>query len=100
MVDAATFVNDTMDLFLEEMSENAPESLKDGANFFKMLQKLEDGDKYAVIRNTLSPHVGNMFVTPKEIGEVVGWLSNMIANSINMAIHEGIDRDDINRFMY
>ena len=100
VVDAATFVNDTMDLFLSEMSENAPESLKDGADFFRMLQKLEDGDKYAIIRNTLGPLVGNMFVTPKEIGEVVAWLSNIIANSINMATHEGIGRDDINRFMY
>jgi len=100
VTDAATFVNDTMDLFLSEMSENAPESVKDGANFFRMLQKLEDGDKYAIIRNTIEPYVGNMFVTPKEIGEVVGWLANMIANSINMATHEGIDMEDINRFMY
>ena len=100
VVDAATFVNDTMDLFLSEMSENTPENLKDGADFFRMLQKLEDGDKYAIIRNTLGPLVGNMFVTPKEIGEVVAWLSNMIANSINMATHDGIDRDDMNRFMY
>ena len=100
VVDAATFVNDTMDLFLSEMSENAPDSLKDGADFFGMLQKLEDRDKYTIIRNTLDPIAGNMFVTPKEIGEVVAWLSNMIANSINMATHQGIGRDDINRFMY
>jgi len=100
VVDAATFVNDTMDLFLSEMSQSAPESLKDGADFFKMLKELEEDDKYAIIHNTLSPHIGNMFVTPKEIGEVVAWLSNMIANSINMAMHKGIDRDDINRFMY
>ncbi|MCL2377018.1 MAG: GPR endopeptidase [Defluviitaleaceae bacterium] len=100
VVDAATFVNDVMDLFLSEMSASTPEGLKDGADFFKMLKQLEEDDKYAIIRNTLSPHVGNMFVTPKEIGEVVSWLSNMIANGINMAMHEGIDRDDINRFMY
>jgi len=100
VVDAATFVNDIMDLFLSEMSDKVPECLKDGADFFKMLKQLEEDDKYAIIRNTLAPHVGNLFVTPKEIGEVVAWLSNMIANSINMAMHEGIDRDDINRFMY
>ena len=100
VVDAATFVNDSMDLFLSAMTENTPDSLRDGADFFQMLQKLEVDDKYTIIRNTLDPLVGNMFVTPKEIGEVVAWLSNMIANSINMATHEGIDMDDINRFMY
>ncbi|MCL2573859.1 MAG: GPR endopeptidase [Defluviitaleaceae bacterium] len=100
VTDVATFVNDAMDLFLSEMSESTPESLQDGAKFFDMLQKLEDRDKYAIIRNILQPYVGNMFVTPKEIGEVVGWLANIIANSINIATHEGISREDINRFMY
>ena len=100
VVDAATFVNDTLDMFLTQMAEDATEDLKDGAEFFRMLNELEDRDKYAIIRNTLDPHVGNMFVTPKEIGEVVKWLSNIIANGINIAMHQGIDKDDINRFMY
>ncbi|MDR2167236.1 MAG: GPR endopeptidase [Clostridiales bacterium] len=100
VVDAATFVNDTLGMFLAQMSEDTPEFLKDGAAFFSMLNNLEDNDKYAIIRNTLDPHMGNMFVTPKEIGEVVRWLSNIIANGINMAMHRGIDKDDINRFMH
>jgi spore protease len=104
VVDAATFVNDTLDMFLSQMSQEAAsgfsDELKDGADFFRMLNMLEDVDKYAIIRNTIDPLVGNMFVTPKEIGEVVGWLSNIIANGINMAMHKGIDKDDINRFMY
>jgi len=100
VVDAATFVNDTMDLFLQEMSNTASEPVKDGADFYRMLQQLEDDDKYNIIRNTLAPRVGNMFVTPKEIGEVVAWLAGMIANSINMATHEGITMDDVNRYMY
>jgi len=100
VVDAATLVNDTLDLFLSEMAEDAPEFLKDGTKFFEMLNNLEDCDKYAIIRNTITPYVGNMFVTPKEVGEVVRWLSNIIANGINMSMHKGITKDDINRFMY
>ncbi|MCL2855125.1 MAG: GPR endopeptidase [Defluviitaleaceae bacterium] len=100
VVDAATFVNDTLDIFLAGMAEEAPEHLRDGAEFFRMLTQLEEQDKYAVIRNSLEPAVGNMFVTPKEIGEVVKWLAGIIANGINIAMHKGIDMDDINRFMY
>jgi spore protease len=100
VVDAATFVNDTLDMFLSQMAEDTPEDLKDGAEFFCMLNQLEERDKYAVIRNTLDPCIGNMFVTPKEIGEVIKWLSNIIANGINISMHSGIDKDDINRFMY
>ncbi|MCL2235475.1 MAG: GPR endopeptidase [Defluviitaleaceae bacterium] len=100
VVDAATFVNDTLDIFLAQMAEGTPEHLRDGAEFFRMLTQLEEQDKHAVIRNSIEPSVGNMFVTPKEIGEVVKWLSNIIANGINIAMHKGIDMDDINRFMY
>jgi len=100
VVDAATFVNDALDLFLQGMAEETPEQIRDGAEFFRMLNSLEEQDKYNIIRNTIHPHVGNMFVTPKEIGEVVRWLSNIIANGINMAMHAGISKEDINRFMY
>ena len=82
------------------MAQDAPDSLKDGAALFAMLSELEDADKRKIIKNTLEPVVGNMFVTPKEIGEVVRWLSNIIANGINMSMHKGITKDDINRFMH
>jgi spore protease len=39
-----------------------------------------------------------MFVTPKEVDEVVDCLVNIIANGINIALHPGIDNNDINRF--
>ena len=100
MADAATFVNDTLEMFLAEMAQETPEKLKDGAAFFAMLDELEEMDKKKIIKNTLEPVVGGMFVTPKEIGEVVRWLSNIIANGINMAMHKGITKDDINRFMH
>ena len=100
VVDAATFVNDTMDMFLAEMAQDMPQELEDKAAFYKMLNALDERDKHTIIRNTIDPLVGNMFVTPKEIGQVVAWLSNIIANAINLAMHKGIDKDDINRFMY
>jgi len=100
VTDAATFVGDTLDMFLAHMAHDAPGHLKDGAAFLEMLDNLDEIDKRNIIKNTLDPLVGNMFVTPKEIGEVVKWLSNIIANGINMAMHKGIDKDDINRFMH
>ena len=100
VADASTFVNDALDMFLAELAHDSPASLKDGADFFAMLNELEDIDKKKVIKNTLDPVIGSMFVTPKEIGEVVRWLSNIIANAINMSMHKGITKDDINRFMH
>jgi len=100
VVDAATLVNDTLDLLLDSMAQNTQSDLADGRMFFDSLRNLQEKEKYQVIQETLAPYDGNMFVTPKEIGEVVNWLANIIANGINLGLHPGLDRDDINRFMY
>ncbi|MCL2397882.1 MAG: GPR endopeptidase [Defluviitaleaceae bacterium] len=100
VVDAAIFATDAMGLFLHQLAEEAPDAVGSGLSFIQTLENLEDSDKYAAMHAAIDPTVGNMFVTPKEIGEVVGWLSNIIANAINMAMHKGIEREDINRFMY
>ena len=96
VVDAATLVNDTMDLMLDDMIANSEE----GSEFFNMLHNLEDNEKYSLIKRILDPYVGGMFVTPKDVDAVIERLSNIIANALNIALHPGIDKDDINRYMY
>jgi len=100
VADAAVFAGDAMERFFASMEESTPELLEGCDNFLRMLADISDEDKYAAIRAAIRPVVGNMFVTPKEIGEVVAWLAGMIANGINAAMHEGIGREDINRFVY
>ncbi len=96
VVDAATLVNDTMDKMLKSMIEEAPK----GTEFYTMLHDLESDEKYGLIKDILNPYTGNMFVTPKEVDAVIDRLSNIIANSVNISLHPGIDRDDINRYLY
>ncbi|MDR1704999.1 MAG: GPR endopeptidase [Clostridiales bacterium] len=96
VVDAATLVNDTMDIMLEDMTTSVPQ----GSEFYKTLKELGDEDKYPLIKRALDPYMGNMFVTPKEVDAVIDRLSNIIANTINIALHPGITKEDINRYMY
>jgi len=96
VVDAATLAGDTIDLMLEAMIQELPE----GSDFLHMLQNLEEGEKYSLIKRLLEPYAGNMFVTPKEVDAVVDRLSNIIANAINITLHTGLGVEDINRFMY
>jgi len=93
VVDAATLVNDVMDKMLGAMAASIPE----GEAFFGMLNSLEDGERYGLIAEILSH--GNMFVTPKEVDAVIGRLSNIIANTLNIALHPGISQDDVNRYL-
>lgn len=94
VVDAATLVNDTMDKILGEMIEQT----KSGSEFYRMLHGLAQEEKYQMIADILGPYTGNMFVTPKEVDAVVDRLANIIANSINIALHPGVTMDDINRY--
>jgi spore protease len=96
VIDAATMVNDTMDKILGSMMQESP----GGTEFYSMLNNLSHEDKYSLIREILDPYTGNMFVTPKEVDAVIERLSNIIANAVNIALHPGITREDINRYMY
>lgn len=80
VVDAATIVNDTMFNLIAAMSQSSAfdmlgDSLKD----------LNDGEKYELIRELLSPNLNAMFVTPKDIDESVKRLSYTISEGINIA---------------
>ncbi|MBQ5709219.1 MAG: GPR endopeptidase [Anaerotignum sp.] len=96
VVDAATLVNDTMDKILESMTAQTEK----GSDFYQMLHTLEQEEKYHLITEILDPYAGNMFVTPKEVDAVVDRLANIIANSINIALHPGITMEDINKYVW
>ena len=96
VVDAATLVNDTMDCILNEMMTQT----ENGSDFYKTLQSLEQEEKYQMITNILGPYTGNMFVTPKEVDAVIDRLANIIANSINIALHPGVTMEDINKYTF
>ncbi len=96
VVDAATLVNDTLDKLIDTLLEEAGE----GSAFYKMLKNLEAQDKYNLIVNILEPYVGNMFVTPKEVDDVVVRLSNIIANSLNIALQPNINNSNIKKYIH
>ena len=80
VVDAATIVNDTMFNLIVAMSQSkAFDILGDS------LKELNDGEKYELIRELLSPNLNAMFVTPKDIDESVKRLSYTISEGINIA---------------
>lgn len=95
VVDAATMANDTIDLVLDSMIEQAPK----GTEFYNMMKSIDRDEKYQMIQEVLKPYVGNLIVTPKEIDEVVEKVSKVIANGLNIALHQGITLDDVNRYV-
>ncbi len=95
VVDAATMANDTIDLVLDSMIEQAPQ----GTEFYSMMKGIDRDEKYRMIQQVLEPYVGNLIVTPKEIDEVVRKIAKVIANGLNIALHQGIGLNDVNRYV-
>lgn len=95
VVDAATMINDTMDLIIGSMKNVAAV----GTEFYSTLEQVSSEEKYDLIKEVLEPFMPNVVVTPKEIDLIIDDLSIIIANGLNMALHYGIDLEDVNRYI-
>lgn len=96
VVDAATMANDTIERVIDALLNESEK----GSQFYNMLMDTSEEEKYTLIKEVLDPYAENMFVTPKEVDAVIDNLVNIIANSINIALHPGINLEDINRYKF
>ena len=78
VVETAVLVNDTLDLFIEKLQNEAKSN--------DYLNKLKEEDNYEEIKEALNPSNYNMIVTPKEIDELIENMSNIVARGINMSL--------------
>lgn len=82
MVHAFTIAMDTVDLLIQRLRTSHP--------FYSYLDRLESGEKQRLIQEVLSPYVGDLMVTPKEIDIMVDDLARVIAEGIDAAVHPRI----------
>lgn len=94
VVDAATIAGDTIDILIDELKRGAQEN----QTLYKMLSVIADEDKYSLIKQVLPPQCKDLIVTPKEVDIAVRQVADIIANAINIAVHDGITLDDIDRY--
>lgn len=95
VVDAATMVNDTIDLIVGALKNQA----QSGGEFYSMLESMEGNDKYGLIKEVLTPYMPNVMVTPKEVDDIINDLAQVVANGLNISLHPGIDLKDVNRYL-
>lgn len=96
VVDAATMANDTIDMVIDNLIKEAGQ----GTDFYNMLKGLDRQLKQELIEETLSPQIGNFFVTLKEVDDIIERMSKAIANGLNIALHTGITLQDVNRYVH
>ncbi len=87
VVDTATIVNDT----IEMMEETLKDKTDDVGQIMGILSDLEYDEKHMFIKEILSPMYGESIVTPSAVDELIDSLSDMLAESINKAVHPGYE---------
>ena len=86
VVEAATIASDTMELFIGSIKKEL-EQVNQKNEAYKLLEQLQNEDKYQIIKQLLSTDENNYMVTPKEIDQIITDMSHVIANGINMALN-------------
>jgi len=87
VVDTATIVNDTIDM----MEEALKDKTDDVGQIMGILSDLDQNEKHIFIKEILSPLYGESIVTPSGIDEQIEILSDILAESINKAVHPGYE---------
>ena len=80
VVEAATIAADSLDLFIKKLQEEAKSN--------EYLNKMQEEDKYEMIKAVLTPSDYKFIVTPKEIDEVIENMSSIVARGINFAVQK------------
>ncbi len=94
VVEAATIAGNTIDKIIYHLKLASNED----SPLYKMLVILSEEDKYSLIKEVISPTCGDFIVTPKEVDSSVNIISKIISNGINIALHDGITLDDIDKY--
>lgn len=119
VVDAVTITSDTIDYILKhlghemkdegkpaknlipsgmafgekkELSEDDLPDKKQRKTFMGVVGSLDEEQKRKLIQEVLSPLGHNLMVTPKEVDEYIEDMANVIAGSLNTALHEEVDQ--------
>lgn len=95
VVDAATMANDTLDMLIGQFARQA----EPGSDFYKLLETLDKEEKYKLIQEVMSPFVGQLVVTPKEIDSLIDNTAKTLAGGLNLALHPGIQYDEVSTFL-
>ncbi len=95
VVDAATMASDTIDMVVDAMIQQADK----GKEFYQVLKNMQGEDKYNLIREAISPDIGSLVVTPKEIDDMVRDMSKVLANGLNIFLHPSIGPEDVDRYI-
>jgi spore protease len=96
VVYAQTIGRDALEMLIKEFSGQADPHSK----FYNMLQALDEQHLNSLVAEVLTEGLGDLVVTPKEVDLLIDDAAGIIADGINLAIHNGLSMEDVNRYLH
>ena len=89
VVHASTIAHDAIEALADHF--------RDQPSFFGIFQSPEE--RRNIVNQVLSPSVGELVVTPKEIDDLIEDMSKVIAGSLNAVLHTSVTAKDLLRYI-
>ena len=84
VIDAATIVNDTIGNLLSIMDETRNRL---SVRIWEGVASFDDQERFQLVRELMEPEMMNMFVTPKNIDEIIVQMSYTLSEALNQMCH-------------
>ena len=95
VVYARTIGMDSLSMLVEIMRENAGA----GSEFLKILERMDEEQMDNLLDRILSQGFGDLVVTPKEVDTLIEYASGIIADGLNVALHNNISFEEVRSYM-
>lgn len=96
VVYAHTIGRDAIEVFMSRLAADE----KSGEEIQRVFLKMDEHQVDDVVYKVLDEQLGEMVVTPKEVDKLIDSVASIIADGINLAVHQDISLEEINRFLH
>lgn len=94
VIDAAQIARDSLTGSIRNILKQTDNNTDKYKAFYSFLEEAEEN-----VNDFLPDNLGAFFVTPKDVDSLIEKTSKIVANGINLALHDDISFDDINAFL-
>ncbi|NLA84952.1 MAG: GPR endopeptidase, partial [Clostridiales bacterium] len=95
VVYAHTIGRDALGMLIKEFSEQ----VEPDNELFLMLKTMDEKRLNSLVGEVLTEGLGDLVVTPKEVDLLIDDVADIIADGINLAIHDGLTLEEVNRYL-
>lgn len=96
VVYAHTIGRDSLEILIDEFSNQSTP----GTEFYKMLDNMKEAELDVMVNEVLAQGIGDLVVTPKEVDMLIDDVSGIIADGLNLALHDNISLEESRRFLH